>query len=235
MLKKYEVSLVEEDLEIEDQLEDEILIYACESQGRSHFFLKTDSSDLGRAAITHMLKVLESATPLKVIASDKNHDWLKSQFKSNRQLTNVTYTRRASWKFNSSTGKLKLREDSKIRVLIVDDSKTIRMLLEKILSADSAFEIVGTIEDPTLVENALKQLKPDVMTLDIHMPKMTGIQLLQKIMPRMPLPVVMISSLGLEDGQEVVAALKLGAVDYIQKPSFDELGLVGPILIEKIK
>ena len=122
-----------------------------------------------------------------------------------------------------------------VRVLIVDDSKTIRDLLSRILAQDSQIEIVGQAEDPYQAESLLSQLKPDVITLDVHMPRMTGVQWLEKLLPKHPIPVVMITSLQLQDGNEVFRALELGAVDYIQKPALNEIRELSPIIREKVK
>jgi two-component system chemotaxis response regulator CheB len=122
----------------------------------------------------------------------------------------------------------------KIRVLIVDDSKTIRDLLTKILSQDPNINIVGQAEDPLKAELLLPTAKPDVITLDVHMPRMTGVQWLKTLVPKYKLPVVMITSLELKDGNEVFEALELGAVDYIQKPSMSDLGSAAPLIREKV-
>jgi two-component system chemotaxis response regulator CheB len=124
---------------------------------------------------------------------------------------------------------------AKIKVLIVDDSQTIRQLLEKVLCKDHQIEVVGTIANPLEVEAALQRLKPDVMTLDIHMPEMDGVSLLKKIIPTYKIPTVMISSISKEEGPQVLAALEAGAVDYIQKPSLKDLDKVGPQIIESVK
>lgn len=123
----------------------------------------------------------------------------------------------------------------KTRVLIVDDSQTIRQLLEKVLGKDDQIEVVGTIANPLEVEAALQRLKPDVITLDIHMPEMDGVSLLKKIVPTYKIPTVIISSISKEEGPQVLAALEAGAVDYIQKPSFKDLDKVGPQIIESVK
>ena len=122
-----------------------------------------------------------------------------------------------------------------LKVLVVDDSETIRNLLSKVISSDPSLECVGTVALPSLVEAAIEKFKPDVLTLDIHMPEMNGVELLKKLMPKFRLPALMISSLAIEDGTLVLDALEAGAVDYIQKPSFAELKLVAPIICEKIK
>jgi two-component system, chemotaxis family, protein-glutamate methylesterase/glutaminase len=120
------------------------------------------------------------------------------------------------------------------RVLIVDDSKSVRQLLTKVLGSDPRLEVVGSCERPSLVEKAIQELKPDVITLDIHMPEMDGITLLKQIYPKFKIPCVMITSVSREEGTYVLDAMESGAVDYIQKPSIDELQTVTPLMIEKV-
>lgn len=121
------------------------------------------------------------------------------------------------------------------KVLIVDDSKTIRDLIQRILQEDPDLQIIGQAQDVFEAEKILQRERPDVITLDIHMPKMTGVEWLEKIMPLRALPVVMISSLQMQEGNEVFRALELGAIDYIQKPTLSELKTAGPIIREKVK
>jgi two-component system chemotaxis response regulator CheB len=123
----------------------------------------------------------------------------------------------------------------KKKVLIVDDSKTITRLLTNLLSKDPGLQVVAEINHPKDIEAAIQQYKPDVMTLDIHMPMMDGCAVLEKLLPKYPIPTVMISSISMEEGPAVLRALELGAVDYIQKPSFSELALVESTMIEKVK
>ena len=87
------------------------------------------------------------------------------------------------------------KPNSKIRVLIVDDSKTIRTLLVGILSTDPDFEVVGQAENPLLVEAMIRDLKPDLMTLDIYMPQMDGVTLFKSLPPSCRIPTVLISSI----------------------------------------
>ncbi len=103
----------------------------------------------------------------------------------------------------------------KIRVLIVDDSLVFRELLAKALSKDSYIEVVALASDPYEARDAILKYKPDVMTLDIEMPRMDGIEFLRKLMPQYPIPTVMVSSLS----DKVFEALKAGAVDFVSKPS----------------
>jgi two-component system chemotaxis response regulator CheB len=140
------------------------------------------------------------------------------------------------------TGKMKVHletsadveADRKRRVLIVDDSKTIRDILTRIFSEDARLEVVGAVEKPSLVFDAIDRLKPDVITLDVHMPEMDGVTLLKQLMPRYRLPVVMVTSIRMEDGPVVLNALEIGAVDYIQKPSLPELQQQAPMIRDKI-
>jgi two-component system chemotaxis response regulator CheB len=114
--------------------------------------------------------------------------------------------------------------EKKIRVLIVDDSKFMRDLLEKILSADPYILIVGKASDPYIARDLIKKVYPHVLTLDVMMPGMDGITFLKNLMRLHPLPVVMISSLTEQGSAIALEALALGAVDYSSKPSTDELG-----------
>lgn len=106
----------------------------------------------------------------------------------------------------------------KVKVLVIDDSAVIRKLLSEILSADSEIEVIGTAMDPYMAREKIKKLQPDVITLDIEMPKMNGIIFLKNIMRLRPMPVVMISSLTVEGADVALEALDIGAVDYINKP-----------------
>ncbi len=102
-----------------------------------------------------------------------------------------------------------------IRVLVVEDSLVFRELLVQNLNADPAIEVVATANDPFEARDAIVKYKPDVMTLDIELPRMSGIEFLRKLMPQHPLPVVVISSLS----DKVFDALNAGAVDFVAKPS----------------
>lgn len=102
-----------------------------------------------------------------------------------------------------------------IRVLVVDDSLVFRELLVQNLNKDPAIQVVGTARDPYEARDAILSVKPDVMTLDIEMPRMGGIEFLRKLMPQYPLPVIVISSLS----EKVFDAMNAGAVDFVGKPS----------------
>lgn len=102
-----------------------------------------------------------------------------------------------------------------IRVLVVEDSIVFRELLVQNLNKDPAIQVVGTARDPFQARDAILELKPDVMTLDVELPRMSGIEFLRKLMPQYPLPVVVISSLS----EKVFDAMNAGAVDFVAKPA----------------
>jgi len=106
-----------------------------------------------------------------------------------------------------------------IKVLVVDDSALIRSVLSKVLNADAGITVVGTAEDPIDARQKIKDLKPDVLTLDIEMPNMNGLDFLDKLMRLKPMPVVMVSTLTKRGAEETLLALELGAVDFVAKPS----------------
>lgn len=107
------------------------------------------------------------------------------------------------------------------RVLIVDDSALMRQLLTSILSSDPGIQVLGSASDPIAARKMIKELNPDVVTLDIEMPKMDGLSFLEKIMTLRPMPVVMVSTLTQEGAEATIRSLELGAVDVIGKPQVD--------------
>ncbi len=107
------------------------------------------------------------------------------------------------------------------KVLIVDDSAVVRQMLSEILASDPGIEVVGTAADPLLAREKIKRLAPDVITLDVEMPRMDGLAFLENLMRLHPLPVVMISSLTERGADTTLQALALGAVDFVSKPKFD--------------
>lgn len=109
--------------------------------------------------------------------------------------------------------------EKKIKVLIIDDSAFIRHLLVNVFKQDSDIEVVGTANDPIIAKTLINQLNPDVLTLDIQMPNMNGLDFLERLMSHRPMPVIMISSLTEQGAEETIKALELGAIDYITKPT----------------
>ena len=127
---------------------------------------------------------------------------------------------------------------SRVRVLIVDDSAVMRQLLSTLLSEDPEIEVVGTAPDPHVARERIKALNPDVITLDVEMPRMDGVTFLRKIMTLRPMPVVMISTLTQAGAEVTLEALEAGAVDFIAKPSGDVMNSMASLatdLQEKVK
>src|SRR6202451_3912405 len=108
-----------------------------------------------------------------------------------------------------------------VRVLIVDDSPVIQQLLSMLLSADPDIEVVGTAGDPLIARERIKALNPDVLTLDVEMPRMEGLPFLGNLRRLRPMPVVMVSSLTEQGAETTLKALELGAVDFVPKPKVD--------------
>lgn len=106
----------------------------------------------------------------------------------------------------------------KIKVLIVDDSAIVRKILSDAISGEQDIEVVGTAPDPFIARDKILALRPDVVTLDIEMPRMDGLTFLKKLMRHHPLPVIVISSLGQASCQATLDALRLGAVEVLAKP-----------------
>ncbi len=127
---------------------------------------------------------------------------------------------------------------SKIRVLTVDDSALMRQVLAALLAKDQEMEVVGAAPDPYIAREMIKALNPDVLTLDVEMPKMDGLAFLEKLMRGHPMPVVMVSSLTEAGCQTTLRALELGAVDFITKPKIDireGMDEIAQDLITKVK
>ncbi len=106
-----------------------------------------------------------------------------------------------------------------IRVLIVDDSASMRALIRATLSADKRITVAGEAADPLEAREAIKALNPDVMTLDVEMPRMNGLEFLEKVMRLRPLPVIMVSSLADRGAAATISAMEIGAVDCVSKPT----------------
>jgi two-component system chemotaxis response regulator CheB len=124
----------------------------------------------------------------------------------------------------------------KIRVFIVDDSVIVRRLASEALRSDPDIEVVGTAPDPYLAQKQITTLKPDVLTLDLEMPKMDGLTFLRLIMERHPMPVIVMSSLTQHGSDFALEALRLGAIDILAKPSGPySFGDLSRQLVEKVR
>lgn len=187
-------------------------------------------------------------TTLKIIAPIRLHDsignmfiknhWQQPKFVNSEDVYGQIY-------FYGENGRLRIAANQeeevsvifqkKIRVLIVDDSPTIHQLLTKIFSTSPNIQVVGAVEDPFKAEDAIRTLKPDVLTVDINMDKMDGVTLLKKIFASKRIPALLVSSMGIKDGPQVMAGLAAGAVDYVQKPTFEKLNEFADEIIEKVR
>jgi two-component system chemotaxis response regulator CheB len=115
----------------------------------------------------------------------------------------------------------KSASSKRIRVLIVDDSALVRSILSDVLARDPAIEVVGTAGDAHIAREKIKKLNPDVLTLDVEMPKMDGLTFLHNLMRLRPMPVVMVSSMTERGAEVTLDALAMGAVDFLSKPKID--------------
>ena len=130
------------------------------------------------------------------------------------------------------------RMNERVRVLVVDDSALMRKLIPAILSRDPEIEVVGTAMDGSFALRKIEELHPDVVTLDLEMPRMDGMETLSLIMRRAPMPVILLSTPPKEGASFTLKALALGAVDFIAKPhdaASGNLDSIAAALIEKIK
>lgn len=125
-----------------------------------------------------------------------------------------------------------------IKVLIVDDSALIRSVMKEIVSNQKDMEVVGVAPDPIVARDLIKQTNPDVLTLDVEMPRMDGLDFLEKLMRLRPMPVVMVSSLTERGSEITLRALELGAVDFVTKPKLSiETGMreYADLIADKIR
>lgn len=127
---------------------------------------------------------------------------------------------------------------SKIRVLVVDDSALVRSLLTEIINRQHDMTCVGAANDPLIAREMIRELNPDVLTLDVEMPRMDGIDFLGRLMRLRPMPVVMVSTLTAQGAEVTLRALELGAVDFVAKPRIglaSGLKELGGEIVEKIR
>jgi two-component system, chemotaxis family, protein-glutamate methylesterase/glutaminase len=127
---------------------------------------------------------------------------------------------------------------NKIRVVVVDDSALVRSLLSEIINRQTDMQCVGAANDPLVAREMIRELSPDVITLDIEMPKMDGLEFLSRLMRLRPMPVVMISTLTERGAEVTMRALELGAIDFVAKPRIgltDGIKELSSQIVEKIR
>src|SRR5690606_11547403 len=127
---------------------------------------------------------------------------------------------------------------AKIKVLCIDDSALIRALMREIVNSHDDMELVAAAPDPIVARDMIKRLQPDVLTLDVEMPRTAGLDFLERLMRLRPMPVLMVSSLTREGSEVTLRALELGAVDFLEKPTIGARGgmlAYGDLLADKIR
>ena len=122
-----------------------------------------------------------------------------------------------------------------VRVLVIDDSHLVQTIITEGLSQDPSIEVCGTASDPFAGRDAIIKLRPDVLTLDVEMPKMDGVEFLRRLMPQYPIPVVMVSSLTERGQKTTLEAMAAGAVDFVAKPKGGDLTTMIDELRTKVK
>ncbi len=125
----------------------------------------------------------------------------------------------------------------KIKVFIVDDQRVVRNIIKKMITSDPQIEVVGEASNPYEASELIPELEPDVLTLDVEMPRMDGVEFLRKLMPQYPIPVIMVSSTTEEGSEKAILAIQYGAVDFVTKPDGGAFTLESTQveLIQKIK
>lgn len=191
---------------------------------------RDDDSIAKKALALGALDYVEKPTRENLLNSGNE---IRSKIKSVLKQTKIAVD--TPVKEHSRTVAFKASPTNKIKTLIVDDSETIRVLLKKIISEDPSFEVIGVAKDADEAEKIMSQTKPDLITLDIHMPKKNGIQFLKEIQRKQFIPTVMISALSEEDGPYVLDAMAEGAIDYIKKPDLKNLVMNTPMIHERLK
>lgn len=125
----------------------------------------------------------------------------------------------------------------KIKVFVVDDQRVIRNVIKKMLATDPQLEVVGEASNPFEASELIPEVEPDVLTLDVEMPRMDGVEFLSKLMPQYPIPVIMVSSTTEEGSERAIQAMQNGAIDFVTKPDGGAITLENTQdeLIQKIK
>lgn len=229
------------------QLDEKAIVVAVESSGKSvarifdnstrhqlRNFLQKASLSIGEISQLKMVGPASIVSGATTILSNITDTPIKTVEREGK-LELFFYPSEGRIRVNKSTQQNAMTKSGPIKVLIVDDSKTIRTLLSKIFAKSSDIEVVAMAEKPSEVEELIEKHQPDVLTLDIHMPEMTGVDLLKIIAPKYRIPTIMVTSISMEEGPLVLEALESGAFDYIQKPDISELAEVSKTLIQKVK
>lgn len=199
-----------------------------------------------RAALTKLRDTLRAGKLLStrlegkyVLAADADESSVKGAFEA-LGVPNVRGAKAKSpdceVRIFLDSGRLQMadRGPVRIKVLMVEDSSTMRTILRRALAAESRLEIVAECERPSQVADAIRKYKPDVMTLDMQLPEMTGAQLLKTMPPELKIPTLVVSSLNPNESRDVLEALENGAFDFVQKPAQNDQRDVWQSLCEKL-
>lgn len=217
--------------------------FCCVESNSGESWVAWEGSNFEIEALCKEVRLLfNSNTLIRFIGKTSSINMFKKIF-NQLQLNNIKYiVREKSFEiiYLQSIKKFRLSveevvENKKIKVLLVDDSKTILTIISTMLKSDTQIEIVGMLTNPLDALKVIAEKKPDVITLDIHMPEMNGVELLKLIQKQYSIPSIMITSLNINEGGLVLDALENGAFDYFQKPKMEDIVTLTPVLIEKIK
>jgi two-component system chemotaxis response regulator CheB len=224
-------------------------VFICIQSKTEAMGIVNHANDITPGVLDNMCKMI-SPDIVKVICSEEDYKLIKPAV--NMVFDNIKYVNREhryELYFNPTEMIVKATKSvateikaeaiveeiqKEVKVLIVDDSTTICNLLSKIMGLSPHITVVGTVNDPLDAEAAIIKYSPDVITLDIHMPNMNGVELLKKIRPKYKIPAIMISSISMQEGPLVLDALDSGAVDYIQKPDMSNFAVIANQINTKI-
>jgi len=236
-------------------------VLVLRSSGNFHFLLVSRGVPSAKALADCFREKFgeKGVEDLRLIASPDNLKLWKSVFSELKIEFYKSFVRDAAYEvvFDLNTGKLKASKPSKpravpssgpkaqsvqvpmaskkTRIYILDDSVTIRKMLSSMFQGEGDLDVVGQNGDPEKAIEEILNLKPDVLTLDIHMPKLNGVEVLRKLMPKLRVPTIVLSSISIAEGPLVLEALNAGALDYLQKPSFENLAASREIILGKIR
>lgn len=228
-------------------LEDKALSYHIQSIDEVFIALKIQDEGIGILAKAQefkqedIIRVLaqksflqSQISEIKIISSEADFQIVKDSLLEFKNIKQVTREKGFELFYFPKENIIRLAKEKKVKVLIIDDSKTICRFLEKMIEKDQSLQVVGSINNPLEAEKAIQELNPDVITLDIHMPNMNGVELLKIIYPKYQIPTIMVSSISIQEGPLVMEALENGAMDYIQKPEVHHLEVMAKEINKKI-
>lgn len=185
------------------------------------------------------LEVYKDITDAKYIGPDYIYELIKHHDFISRNLSRkICPIEDVETSYDPKRGSVRFRKDmlkTRKKVLIIDDSPTIQKLLTKIISSSNEFEVMAVADRPSVAKKIIEKQSPDLITLDIHMPEMTGVEFLKTYLGKLQIPTALVSSVSVEEGPMVMDALSNGACTYIQKPSLDKISEIAPEIIAQLR